>query len=68
MKRSICEDRLTTSPHRFPGSHPLFVASDGGSPGLRPVGFVDKLSGLCGAWLRTPFQHFCLGCVVANAD
>lgn len=45
----FCHDRLTTSPHRFPGSHPLSVASDGGAPRLRPVGFVDKLSGLYNA-------------------
>ncbi len=68
MSWSICEHRLTTSPHRFPGSHPLFVASDGGSPGLRPVGFVDKLSGLSSVRFRTPIKHLCFWCVVANAQ
>ena len=59
---------MTTSPHRFPGSHPLFVASDGGAPGLRPVGFVDKLGGLSSVRFRTPFKHLCFWCVVANSQ
>lgn len=68
MNWSIREDRLPTSPHRFPGSHPLFVASDGGSPGLRPVGFVDKLSGLSSFRFRTLFKHLCFWRVVANSQ
>lgn len=52
--RATNATRLTTSLHRYSGSHPPASEALGGSLGLRPVDVVDKLT--CHLTLRNEHQ------------